>query len=48
MKKQSKGIIEKVVMGVAKASSETASWFCYYEPKVPKMLLKENKKDDRK
>ena len=39
--KENKKLVGKILKSVAKVSSESASIFCFYEPKMPMQLLKE-------
>lgn len=39
--KENKKLVGKILKSVAEVSSETASIFCFYEPKMPMQLLKE-------
>lgn len=45
MKKQKRSFIEKTIRVVAEVSSETASWFAFYEPKLPEKLVKKDKEN---
>lgn len=39
--------IEKLLAGIANATSESASCFFLYEPKMPEKLIKKNKKKEQ-
>ena len=43
MKKTGKKITEKVIRTVAEVTAESASWFAFYEPKMPAKLVKKEK-----
>lgn len=38
-----KNLVEKTIRVVAEASSETSSWFAFYEPQIPEKLVKKDK-----
>lgn len=39
---ENSNIISKMLMSIATVASESSSFFCFYEPKVPAQLLKSN------
>ena len=45
MKKAGKNLTEKVIRKAAQASSESASWFAFHEPKMPSKLVKTEKNE---
>ena len=44
MKNNNHTKIPKVLISIASLSCESASFFCLYEPKLPKQLLNKNRK----
>ena len=46
--KESKNFVDKMLRSVATVSCETASIFCFYEPKVPEQLLKKQEMENCK
>ena len=40
--------LDKVLKSIAEVSSESASFFYLYEPKMPEQLLKQKKEKDKK
>lgn len=40
MTKKNKKIIEKAIRTIAEKTGESPSMFCFYEPEVPKKLIK--------
>ncbi len=46
--RESRKIVGKVLKSIAEVSSESASFFYLYEPKMPEQLLKQKKEKDKK